>query len=141
MKYFPGEDEAVRLVQKEAKAGRLFEGLGLWLQRRAAIKLHEHMGLAPFLPYNRAARSVLAYYLLVKGCLSIKEKHRLKDAVREYNEDRERRWVEKLATASKDVKENPKMLSERASEETPQSLASRLTPIYVNVDQLILEHK
>lgn len=69
-KYAPRNGVIQRLVTTNP-AAPLFEGLELWLQRKASLVLHETLGLNAFLPYNRfvlvdKVRPALIYYLLVR---------------------------------------------------------------------------
>ena len=61
--------------------GVAFEALEMWLQRKAALRLHETTGLSAFLPYSKKSRPSLIYYLLVKQKLDSVAKLALREAI------------------------------------------------------------
>jgi hypothetical protein len=146
LKYFPGEKGVMRLIQNAAKVGRLFEGLDLWLQRKASVSLHEQSGLTPFLPYDEKVRPVLIYYLLVKGLLNSDEKRRLKDLVSEYLEKRELEARERYAQLPEEQRKKLEKLFQKATDVSPISKDEHLAErkrmaVYIAVHELILAHE
>lgn len=145
LRYFPDEKSLTLLIQNEAKEGKLFEGLDLWLQRKTSIGLYKQSGLTAFLPYTKKVRPVLVYYLLVKGLLSADEKRKLKDIVNEYLKkqdlaiqernahlsDEQRKDIEKLLVGNK---AKPSARQETSPEEWKRMIA------YIAVHELILTH-
>ncbi|MBA3532282.1 MAG: hypothetical protein H0T73_10210 [Ardenticatenales bacterium] len=85
-KYNPQHDSVLGLIRTNPPPP-LFDALDLWLQRRAALLIHEGTGLEPFLPFGKAARPVLLYYLLITHRLTADEREILKEAILE-DEDR-----------------------------------------------------
>ena len=64
--------------------GASFETLEMWLQRKAALRLYETMGLSAFLPESEdeeKSRPPLIYYLLVKQKLNSVAKQTLRDFI------------------------------------------------------------
>jgi hypothetical protein len=77
----PQHEAITQLVKTDPKSATFFGIMDLWLQRKASLIVYNSAGLTAFVPYGKAARPALIYYLVIKHKLKVSEKATLREAV------------------------------------------------------------